>query len=102
MPSSASPSSPSWKRKREAGAECRSLEPRNRDLLAVLERGLVGADTDHRPVHGRLRVGHRRLAAEARHQKVVDEVRMRAAMAAALEEREVVRVLDRGRLRKAL
>ena len=40
--------------------------------------------------------------ADARHQEVVHQVRMRAAVAAALQERQVLGVLDRGRLREAL
>ena len=44
--------------------------------------------------------GSARLLAEAGHQEVVDEVRVRAAVAAALQEREVLGVLDRRRLRE--
>src|SRR5258708_5813139 len=45
-------------------------------------------------------MGHGRLRAAARPQEVVDEVGMRPAMAASLQERQVVGVLDRGGLRE--
>src|SRR5436190_5804316 len=77
------------------------LELRNLDLLAVVQRALVRADPHHRPVDRRFGVRHRRPLAEAGEQEVVDQVRVRPAVAAALEERQVVRVLDRRRLREA-
>ena len=40
--------------------------------------------------------------ADARHQEVVDEVRVRAAVAAALQERQMLGVLNRLRLREPL
>src|SRR5262249_8376148 len=68
--------------------------------LAPLHRGLVCADPYHRPVRARCRVRHRRLLAANGHEPVVREVRVAAAVAAALDEREMLRVLDRRRLRE--
>src|SRR5918993_1767567 len=76
-------------------------EARNLHLLPALERRLMRADAYHRPVDGRLGVRQRRLFAEAGHQEIVDQVRMRTAVAASLQEREVLGVLDCGRLREA-
>ena len=52
----------------------------------ALHRGLVGADSHQRPVGARGRVGERGLFPLARHEEVVRQVRVTAAVAAALEE----------------
>src|SRR5437867_8601120 len=71
---------------------------RNRDPLGALKRGLVGAYANHGPIHGRLGIGERWLLTQASHQKIVGEVGVRTAVTAALDERQVLGVLDRRRL----
>ena len=54
----------------------------------------MGADADGRPVGAGRRVREGRLLAEAGHQEGVDQVRMATAVAAALQEGQVVGILD--------
>src|SRR4051812_969226 len=77
------------------------LQHRDRHALAALHRGFVGAQADHRPVGARFGIRQRRLAVEDRLQEMVHEMRVTAPMPAALQEAEVIRVLDRGGLREA-
>src|SRR5207249_4182004 len=79
-----------WPPKNGSGSERRDLNP-----LPALEGRLVRTNPDHRPVDARRRVRHRRLLAQTRHQEVVGQVRVAAAVAAALDEAQVLRVLDR-------
>ena len=48
--------------------------------VAALHRALVGADADQRPVRARRGVRERRLVAQHRHQEVVRQVRVAAAV----------------------
>ena len=72
----------------------RRSELRDHHPLAALHGRLVGADADHRPVGAGRGVGQGGLLAEDGHEEVVDEVRVGAAVAAALEEGQVLLVLE--------
>src|SRR5262249_22552729 len=76
-------------------------ERRQLDDLASLEGRLVGADPDAGPVGAGRGV---RLGVALLHEgtdELVHEVRMRAAVPAALDKRKVLRVVDLCRLREA-
>ena len=84
---------------RSSGRAPRS-EYRNVDAFSAIHRRLVGAKADHRPVGRRGGIRHWRAVTCERAQEGVDQVRMRAAVPAALKKREVVGILNRRRLRK--
>src|SRR6187401_1613688 len=65
---------------------CTVSEPRYLNLVTVPERRLVRADPHHGPVDRGLCVGHCWPLAEAGHQEVVDQVRVRPAVPAALQK----------------
>src|SRR5262245_42177990 len=75
-------------------------EPRQLDNLATLLCRLVGAQANARPVRAGTRVGPWvALLDEGRHE-LIDQVRMRAAVASALDERKVLGVVNLRRLRE--
>jgi hypothetical protein len=77
-----------------------SSEHRNINTFSTVHRRLVGAEADHGPVGGRGRVGQGRAVTRECAQERVDQVRVRAAVAAALKERQVLGILNRRGLRK--
>ena len=67
------------------------------DDRSSLQGRLVGADAHARPVRRLHGVRPRVAVLHQRGQELVDQVRVRAAVAAALQERQVLRVVDLGR-----
>ena len=68
------------------------------DFATFLSR-LMGADPDARPVGGGHRVRPGLAALCQGRYELIDQMRVRAAMAGALDKRQVIRVLDRARER---
>src|SRR5437870_543170 len=77
------------------------LEARNGYTFAALHGRLVSADADHGPVGAGFGVGQSGFFAEDGHEEVVSQMGMAAAVTAALQERQVLGILDGGRLREA-
>src|SRR4051812_6510568 len=77
------------------------LELWDLNAVAAFHGGIVGAEADHCPIGAGRGIGEGGLFSEHGLEEIVDQVRMTAAMAAALEKREVVGVLNRSRLREA-
>jgi hypothetical protein len=73
-------------------------EPGDIDAFSSVHRRLVCAEAHHGPVGRGGGVGQGGAVAFHRAQEGVDQVGMRAAVTAALEEREVLGILNRGRL----
>jgi hypothetical protein len=73
------------------------LNRRDLDPNAAVHGRFMGAESDHRPVGRGLGVGERRPISLDGGEEGMDQMRVRAAVAAPLEEREVVGVLDLGR-----